>query len=253
MTSLHGSALSSSFGAVAASYEASRPTYPDALFDAMEELTDRPLRGARVLDVGAGTGIASRLLRARGAEIVAVEPTPGMAAQLRLTTPDLPLVRGDGNALPFADASADLVTYAQAFHWTTPEKSIPEARRVLRRGGALALFWNVKDRSQGWPQAQEQRMIAACPDYHGYGGVNDSRVELARAGLRTRERVLRWSRRIPLDQAIEDLGSRSYVAVLEPGRRAEVMAAEREALRQVFPDGVVVEEFDLDLTVGLAE
>ncbi|MHA6762310.1 class I SAM-dependent methyltransferase [Streptacidiphilus sp. PAMC 29251] len=251
MTSLHGSDLSSSFGAVAADYQAARPSYPQSLFDAIEELSGRPLKGAQVLDVGAGTGIATRLLHGRGAEVVAVEPTPGMAAQLHLSSPELPLVRGDGHALPFADGSVDLVTYAQAFHWTTPEKSVPEARRVLRRGGALALFWNIKDRSQGWPMEQEQRMIAACPKYHGYGAVNSSGPDLARLMPRTGRAVLHWSRRIPVDLSLADLGSRSYVAVLEPARRAEVLAAEREALLAVFPDGVVVEQFDLDLTVGL--
>src|ERR1700743_2620499 len=126
MTSLHGSDLSSSFGAVAADYQAARPTYPQSLFDAIEELSGRPLKGARVLDVGAGTGIATRLLRDRGAEVVAVAPTPGRPAQCRASSPQIPLVRGDGHALPFADGSADLVTYAQAFHWTTPDHSVPE-------------------------------------------------------------------------------------------------------------------------------
>jgi SAM-dependent methyltransferase len=251
MTTLHGSDLSSSFGAIAADYQAARPSYPQSLFDAVEKLTGRPLSGARVLDVGAGTGIATRLLRGRGADVVAVEPTPGMAAQLRATSPEIPLVRGDGHALPFADGSVDLVTYAQSFHWTTPETSVPEARRVLRPGGALALFWNVKDRTQGWPMEQERRMIAACPKYHGYGAVNSSGPDLDRLGMHTGKALLHWSRRIPVDTALADLGSRSYVAVLEPGYRAEVLAAEREALLAVFPDGVVLEQYELDLTVGL--
>jgi SAM-dependent methyltransferase len=248
---LHGTTQSSSFGAVAAQYDAARPRYPEALFDAVEELSGRPLRGARVLDVGAGTGIVTRLLLGRGAEVVAVEPTPGMAAQLRGVLPQVPLVRADGNRLPFADGSADFVTYGQAFHWTTPARSVPEARRVLRPGGALAVFWNVRDRSHGWPAEQEQRMIAACPQYHGYGAVNDSAPELERLGLRTGRTALRWSRSIPVDQALADLESRSYVAMLPPERRARLLAAEREALLGVFPDGVVLEDFTLDLTVGL--
>lgn len=248
---LHGTALSSSFGAVAAQYDASRPSYPQALFDAMEELAGRPLLGARVLDVGAGTGIVTRLLLGRGAEVVAVEPTPGMARQLATVLPQVPLVRADGNRLPFADRSADFVTYGQAFHWTTPDQSVPEARRVLRPGGALAVFWNVKDRSQGWPKEQEQRLIAACPQYHGYGAVNQSAPELERLGLRTGRALLNWSRSIPLEQALDDLCSRSYLAVLSEPRREEVLAAERAALLAVFPDGVVREDYQLDLTVGV--
>lgn len=83
-----------SFDAAAAQYDAARPGYPPALFDAVEDLTGRPLRGSRVIDVGAGTGIATRLLRERGARVTAVEPGPGMAAQLRSALPDIPLVLG---------------------------------------------------------------------------------------------------------------------------------------------------------------
>ncbi|MER7177384.1 SAM-dependent methyltransferase, partial [Streptomyces mesophilus] len=51
-----------SFDAVAAQYATARPDYPPELFETLEELTGTPLDGRRVLDVGAGTGIASRLL-----------------------------------------------------------------------------------------------------------------------------------------------------------------------------------------------
>ena len=94
-------------------------------------------------------------------------------------------------------------------------------------------------------------MIAACPQYHGYGAVNESAPELEGLGLRTGRAQLPWSRSIPLDQALADLGSRSYLAVLPEQRRAEVLGEEREALLEVFPDGVVREDYTLDLTVGL--
>ncbi|MDG4862561.1 methyltransferase domain-containing protein, partial [Streptomyces sp. T-3] len=105
-----------SFDGVAVQYAAARPGYPPQLFDSIEELTGRPLRAARVIDVGAGTGIATALLAARGARVVAVEPGPGMGAQLHTAHPRIPLVRAVGDALPFADATADLVCYAQAWH-----------------------------------------------------------------------------------------------------------------------------------------
>lgn len=252
MTSLHGSELASSFGAVAAQYDAARPSYPDPLFDAVEELAGRPLRGARVLDVGAGTGIATRRLRERGADVVAVEPTPGMAEQFRLVTPGVPLVRADGDALPFADGCADLVSYAQSFHWTTPERSVPEALRVLRPGGALALFWNIKDRTVDWLAAQEQRFAAVCPYFHPFGESGDAQAMLARLGVESATTVLSWTRTIPLDQALLDVGSRSYFAVMAPEARAAALADERAALLAEFPDGMLVEPYRLDLTVARA-
>jgi 2-polyprenyl-3-methyl-5-hydroxy-6-metoxy-1,4-benzoquinol methylase len=67
-----------SFNAAADQYAASRPSYPPALFDFIEQFTSRPLSGARVVDVGAGTGIATVLLRERGADVIGVEPGEAM-------------------------------------------------------------------------------------------------------------------------------------------------------------------------------
>ncbi|MFB7615362.1 class I SAM-dependent methyltransferase [Kitasatospora sp. NPDC056181] len=243
--------LAKSFGGVAAEYDRARPSYPDELFDELERLAGRSLKGARVLDVGAGTGIATRLLAGRGADVVAVEPNDGMGAQFLASSPGLPLVRGTGDELPFHDHSADLVTYAQAFHWTRAERSVPEAIRVLRPGGALATWWNVKDSGVGWVRAMGERLSAALPDvYHGYGKVNEIVSHLAPYGLEVGTAVLRWDRRVTVDHVITDLTSRSYLASLTPERREPLLAVEREALLAEFPDGWVVEPYVLDLTVA---
>jgi SAM-dependent methyltransferase len=240
-----------SFGAVAAEYDAARPSYPDALFDEIERLTGRPLKDADVLDVGAGTGIATRLLTARGARVIAVEPSQGMAEQLRAVTPGFPVVKAGGDELPFHDASADLVTYAQAFHWTDPAKSVPEAIRVLRPGGSLALWWNLKDRdAAAWLQEQEDRFAATLPSYHYYGTMNAVTEPLDEHPLTVATAVLHWERTVTVDSAITDLRSKSYFAVVEPAERERLLANERAVLLGLFPDGRIVEPYRLDLTVA---
>ncbi|MEU0133890.1 methyltransferase domain-containing protein [Streptomyces sp. NPDC006296] len=244
-----------SFDASAALYAAARPGYPAALLDTVEELAARPLNGARVIDAGAGTGIATRLLHERGARVLAVEPGPGMAGELRRTLPSVPVVRGDGNRLPLATASADLITYAQAWHWTDPALALPEALRVLRPGGALALWWNVADDSVPWIADQNIRLrrhFGARDSAHGTAGVTGSRSLHLLSGGGFAQRLLPWSRSVPVDTHLANLSSHSAFLVrggadTESARR--FLDAERGHLASVFPDGTVEERYVAELAV----
>ncbi|MFJ2774413.1 class I SAM-dependent methyltransferase [Streptomyces sp. NPDC087300] len=243
-----------SFNAAAAQYAANRPSYPPALLDSVERLAGRALVGARVVDVGAGTGIATALLVDRGADVVAVEPGDGMAEQFRRTLPHVPVVRGDGNALPLADGTADLITYAQAWHWTDQERSVPEALRVLRPGGALALWWNITDPDTPWLTAQSARIARHLGMDDGTGHSAD-RTRRGVAALTTalefhRDRVS-WRRRVPLDTHLANLGTHSAFLVLGAERTAEFVEAERAELLKVFPDAVVEERYVVDLLVAI--
>ncbi|WP_432253572.1 class I SAM-dependent methyltransferase [Streptomyces sp. HNM1019] len=243
-----------SFNAAAAQYAANRPSYPPALFDAVEELAGRPLAGARVADVGAGTGIATALLRERGADVIAVEPGAGMVAQFRRALPEVPVVRGDGNALPLADASRDLVTYAQSWHWTDTDRSVPEALRVLRPGGALAVWWNTTAFEVPWIAAQAERVSAHC----GVGPAPQARLDDGRAtrlaglsGLRGTRRQVRWSRVVSLDSHLANITSHSAFLVLGESGTQAFLTAERDRLRELFPDERVEETYLVDLLVAV--
>ncbi|MFJ3231177.1 class I SAM-dependent methyltransferase [Streptomyces sp. NPDC086787] len=238
-----------SFDKAAAEYAANRPSYPPALLDTVEELADRPLRGARVADVGAGTGLATALLQARGAHVVAVEPGPGMAAQFRLGLPGVPLVLGDGNSLPLASESMDIVAYAQAWHWTDQHRSVPEALRVLRPGGALALWWNDSDNTVAWTADQDSRLRRL------FGAGAGEADPMARfrglppeLGFTTRQ--MSWSRKVPLDSHLANLASYSDFLMLGEESTRAFLAVERDLLGGVFPDGTVEERYVVSLAVA---
>lgn len=125
----HVRARARSFDAAAVLYGANRPGYPAELFDAVEELAGRPLDGARVADVGAGTGIASALLEARGARVVGVEPGDGMAAEFRRARPGIPLVRGTGTGCRWPTAPSTSSPTPRPGTGPTPPGPSP------RRGG----------------------------------------------------------------------------------------------------------------------
>ncbi|AHH18809.1 putative methzltransferase [Nocardia nova SH22a] len=242
-----------SFDIAAADYAAARPSYPAELFDAIEELSGRGLAGARVADVGAGTGIATELLRDRGAEVVAVEPGSAMAFECRRAVAEVPVVRGDGNALPLADDSQDFLTYAQSWQWTDPAVSVPEAWRVLRGSGALAIWWNTTAFDVPWLHAQHLRIARYCGTEPRPASRPDDAEAVRLAGLtglRVGRRRIRWSRTVSLDTHLANIGSRSAFLVLDEDRRRSALAEERGILSAAFPDGIIEETYSVDLLVG---
>ncbi|WP_129841713.1 class I SAM-dependent methyltransferase [Streptomyces sp. RFCAC02] len=247
--------LASSFNAVAADYAAARPSYPPALYDAIEELTGRAIAGSRVLDIGAGTGLGTRPLHERGARVTAAEPGAGMAAQFRAALPGVPLLRANGNALPFAPGVFDLVTYAQAWHWTDPARSVPEALRVLRPAGAVALWWNRSDPADPWNRDQEERLRPHFPelDREDMSVLAGDRVRALGLPVTVHSRAIPWQRTVGVDTHLTNLASHSHFAIRAAGVNAPVLAAERAAAARAFPDGRVTERYVVRLTVLLPD
>lgn len=124
-----------SFGSAADRYDRYRPRYPQSLVAA---LVAGP--GARVLDVGAGTGIASAQLMEAGAEVLAVEPDPRMAALT--ASKGVRVEQATFEDWQPAGRTFDLVVFAQSFHWMEPERGLTKVAAILSPGGRLALLSN---------------------------------------------------------------------------------------------------------------
>src|ERR1700722_17770774 len=140
----------SSFGAVAAAYAEHRPDYPpDAVLWCVAPL-GRDVAGLRVLDLGAGTGKLTALLRRLGADVTALEPDEAMLAELRRLLPSVRALGATAEAIPLPDASVDAVLCAQSLHWFDLSRALPEIARVLTAGGVLGALWNSDDDRVPW-------------------------------------------------------------------------------------------------------
>lgn len=129
-----------------AHYVRFRPDYPAALPRWLEEHAGMAA-DALIADVGAGTGITSKMLLDAGRRVVAVEPNAPMreAAVAWLGhEPGFRAVDGRAEATTLADRSVDGVIAGQAFHWFDPDATRAEFTRIVRPGGFVALFWNSR-------------------------------------------------------------------------------------------------------------
>ena len=119
--------MSLSFGAAAGAYEAGRPDYPREAVDWLLAPVREQGRALRVADVGAGTGKLTRTVVEAGAEVVAIDPDPGMLAVLREHVRGVPTFAGTAERMPLPDHSLDAVLLGQAWHWVDPVPASADA------------------------------------------------------------------------------------------------------------------------------
>lgn len=181
------------YNRAAEAYRSVRPAYPTEVFDCIERYAD--LRGSpHVLEIGVGTGQATRQMAARGWRVLGLEPGLELAERARSVLAGFSGVEVRSTRFEDADLTDgdfDLVSAATAWHWVNPVFGIPAAARLLRPDGAIALWWNAHVTDAGdrrWAPirrvyeevAPELADLAPLtPDRHNY----DPAGELAATGL----------------------------------------------------------------------
>ena len=152
-----------SFGSVAAAYEKFRLGYPEELVDEVlayaGQLVGSPVRTA--LEIGAGTGKATRAFAARGLAVTATDPDAAMLAELRRHVPGtVTTVRAAFEELPLT-AAYDLVFAAASLHWTEPDQRWARVAAMLRPEGVFASFGGPLSLADG--DVEEAVVAARAP------------------------------------------------------------------------------------------
>jgi SAM-dependent methyltransferase len=154
------------FGRVAELYDRARPSYPAAAIDALIDYGAlRP--GARIVEVGAGTGKATALLAARGLTVTAIEPSAEMGSLARAKLADRSGVTHvqSGFETWDADGRYEAVVSVQAWHWVDPAQRYRTAHRALEPGGMLAAVWSFPE----WGRCAQRDALSRA--YREAGGV----------------------------------------------------------------------------------
>ena len=239
------------FENVVAEYDAARPSYPEGVFDALE-----PLRGLRVLDVGAGTGIATRQLIERGADVIAVDAGPAMLQQAVARTPGLRAVIADGARLAIRSGVADLVCFAQSWHWLDEGTRVQESHRVLAPGGRWAAWWtHARPDEEPWFDPFWAAVERACPGTDRAQRDTDWGSTIADSELFTApERVVvPWMRDLSVERWMTDWTSHSRIAQMPADDRAALLATLRAIVDDAFPSGEMTVRCETWLWIARAQ
>lgn len=206
---------------MAPDYDRYRPAPPPEALDWLI-----PAGASAVLDLAAGTGVATRLLIGRAPRVVAVEPDERMRAVLAARCPEAKVRPGRGEEIPLTDASVDAVVIASAWHWLDHERAVPEIVRVLRPGGTLGVIATLRDARVGWVAEFNALMRESRQDGRAAGG-NGERHRRREVTFppgtpmsAVEERTFEYSLPMTKDDLFGLLGTYSGVITLDPPRRS---------------------------------
>jgi len=227
-----------SFDARADEYRLARPPYPDRVYQVLTERCGLG-PGTRLLEVGPGTGQATRELLARGADVIAVEPGARLADHLVADLPgaSLRVIREGIETAALFDSTFDLVVSATAFHWVRPDVTLPKLARALRPGGWLAVWWTDfgdRERPTEFRAGLDELYGRYLPNERRYAvpargplNVESWCAELSQGGHFGWPEVemIRWEHALTADRARRLFGSFPNVNELGPSTRAELLDA----------------------------
>jgi SAM-dependent methyltransferase len=227
-----------SFGSVARQYDDFRPALPDEF---VQWLGLPPT--SIVLDLAAGTGLATRTLERSGARVIAVEPDDEMRSVLVERSPHVEALAGTAEHIPLEDNSVDAVVIVSAWHWVKPDEAFREIARVLHDDGTLAIAWNganytaqevgelwalrqsTDDGQNGGAQRHDPKGIVVPPD------VPFTDVETA---------LLHWQWPRSVDQIVAWMQTHSGVITATPEQATAINEEARErAVAMADASGII--------------
>jgi SAM-dependent methyltransferase len=243
-----------SFGAIAASYERFRLGYPVEVVDRITSYTDRNF--ATALEIGAGTGKATRVFAQRGIVVTATEPDPEMVEELRKHVPaSVSVVRAAFEDLRL-DATYSLVYAAASFHWTRPEGRWERLIALLEPGGVFASFGGPPELAD--PSVLQAMQLARAPFVSNDDITDADGTQLGDHRRWPGSELVSCGHFIDVQHAVIErrltMSVRDYVGELSTtSAYLQLSASDRDSLvRRLLATLPAVVEINADITIHLA-
>ncbi len=207
-----------------------RTGYSNELYDAIAAYGLR--RGASILDVGCGTGVASEPFVANGFPVTGVDPSDAMLAVAQQRLPNATFTKGEAEALPFPNERFDVAVNAQTYHWVDRAKALSEAYRVLRKNGIVAVWWKNLMAYDPVKMARDEVFLSLGKEPAESGLTGGFREFYASQFKEQTLRVLPWRIATPLDEYIKYERARGVVHVALGNQLDEYIGRLERRLRE---------------------
>lgn len=240
--------LAASFGDNAEAYDRGRPKHAQEVIDYVLFLINGRVP---ILDVGCGTGVATRQLAERIYSICGCDPHKAMIQIAKERHPSGEYYVASANSLPFESAVFAAVTAFSSFHWFCNSDSAQEIKRVLRPGGVFAAVTRSQKKEEG--VLDYERVIA---ELRGTSLSFEESVEYVRANYKPLEvlteagfsavskREFSIPQKIPIEQEMDHLKTRSYLLAIPESERSEILQKLEARLRAEFSSGYIHRTLD---------
>jgi ubiquinone/menaquinone biosynthesis C-methylase UbiE len=234
-----------------------RPGYPQEVIGYLEKEGHLSTHSA-IADVGAGTGIFTRLLLEKGYNVYAVEPNEAMRGEADRQLSHFPgycSLAGRADLTGLASQSIDLIVCAQSFHWFNTTETRVEFQRILKSGGQVALVWNNRDiRADAFAAAYDALLkTLSGGDYETINHQNLTPADFKRFYKDAKYVLTKFQNRQVFD--FEQLAGRAFSSSYVPPEDTDAGKAFKADLKAVFDshqqDGKVVFRYDTEVYLGM--
>lgn len=241
------------FGILSASYDSARRGYPQEVYDYLKSIAKVP--SPQTLDIGCGTGLATRELKQNGFNVTGSDKDTTMIETAEKYGSDITYVVAPAEQLPFENATFDIVTTFTAFHWFTHEKAVNEIKRVLKDGGIFfaALKDNRYDNEEAKAQQTDVRIILKKYVGENYNSANNYFPEkiLTQCGFKNlTEKDFPVDEYYSIDESITLVQSLSYWNLVPTEKRLAMLDELREVYSKHLVNGKVIRYRKISTIIG---